>query len=107
MDRRRFISHITGATAVGAAANLDRTSARNASDETHAGNETRQVIYDVKGFSCITCAVGLEAMLRGFRGVTRAEASYPEHTVTIAFDEHVTNEDALEKFIGACGFSVV
>jgi hypothetical protein len=43
-------------------------------------------------------------MLRGFRGVTEASASYAENSVAIAFDEQLTSEHALKQFISACGF---
>lgn len=109
MDRRRFLCQITAATAAGAAASLELASVavpREARDTTPPEGETRSVTYQVKGFTCITCAVGLEVMLRGLNGVTRAIASYPANNVVIGFDEHVTNEKALKEFITACGFSV-
>jgi len=63
-------------------------------------------MYQVKGFTCVTCAVGLEVMLRGLRGVTRANASYPAARVVIGFDGELTNEKTLRDFISSCGFSV-
>lgn len=94
MDRRRFLSRLTAASAamgleVGCA---DRTSA------------TRRATYEVRGFTCVTCAVGLEVMLRGVRGVTEASASYAESRVAITFDEKLISEDALKQFIESCGF---
>jgi hypothetical protein len=35
-----------------------------------------------------------------------AAASYAENSVSIAFDDQVTSEDALKQFISVCGFSV-
>lgn len=95
MDRRRFLSRLTAASAavgldVGCGAGVTRAN--------------RRVVYQVRGFTCITCAVGLEVMLRGVRGVTEASASYAEGSVAIAFDEQLTSEDALKQFIGSCGF---
>ena len=60
----------------------------------------------VKGFTCITCAVGLEVMLRGLKGVTWAKASYPEANVAIGFDANLTSEKTLRDFIAKCDFSV-
>lgn len=40
--------------------------------------ETRTVTYRVKGFSCITCAVGLDTMLSRHKGIVRSESTYPE-----------------------------
>ena len=93
MDRRRFLSRLTAVGAAGAAVSIA------------TGAPTR-VTYQVRGFTCITCAVGLEAMLRGVRGVSNVSASYDTHTVTIAFDEQATSEDALKEFISSCGFLV-
>jgi copper chaperone CopZ len=93
MDRRKFIC---GASGAGAAAGLALA----------GGAAGRRVTYRIKGFSCVTCAVGLEVMLRGMKGVTAAKASYPEAKVVIDFDGRVT-EKALESFISECGFSVV
>ena len=69
--------------------------------------ETRSITYEVKGFSCITCATGLEVMLRQQKGVARANASYPEGRVVIGFDEALVSEDKLKSFIVECGFRVV
>jgi copper chaperone CopZ len=60
----------------------------------------------VKGFTCVTCAVGLEVMLRGLKGVTRAKASYAQANVKIGFDANLTSEKTLKDFVAACGFSV-
>jgi copper chaperone CopZ len=109
MDRRRFICQITAAAAAGAAANLELARVavpRETHGSTAAGEETRSVTYQIKGFTCITCAVGLEVMLRGLKGVTRANASYPANNVVIGFDEQVTDENELKAFIRVCGFSV-
>jgi copper chaperone CopZ len=95
MDRRKFICRITA----GSAAGLTLA-------EAAPPKENRSVLYKVKGFTCVTCAVGLEVMLRGLKGVTRATASYPEGNVTIGFDRNFTSEKTLKNFIENCGFSV-
>jgi copper chaperone CopZ len=61
----------------------------------------------VQGFTCITCAVGLEVVLKGFRGVTQAKAAYPEGKVVVAFDPAVTSGETIRTFINkATGFTV-
>jgi copper chaperone CopZ len=95
MDRRNFICSITTGTAAGLTL-----------AEAAPPKENRSVTYRVKGFTCVTCAVGLEVMLRGLKGVTRANASYPEAKVAIGFDANITSEKALKDFIANCGFSV-
>ena len=99
MDRRKFFCRVSGATAV--AAGLELNAAQKP-----APKQLRSVNYDVKGFTCITCAVGLEVMLRGLKGVAGAKASYPANKVSIKFDERVIAEEKVRKFIGECGFSV-
>ena len=98
MERRRFLRRLTAAAAASTAVGLELGCGERTA--------TRRVTYQVQGFTCITCAVGLEVMLRGLRGVAQADASYGEHSVAIAFDEQATSEDALKQFITACGFSV-
>jgi hypothetical protein len=95
MDRRKFICGIT----TGSAAGLGLA-------EGAAPKENRSVVYKVAGFTCIMCAVGLEVMLRGLKGITRAKASYPEAKVEIGFDQGFTSERVIKEFIGKCGFSV-
>ena len=96
MDRRNFLCRLTAATASGVGSAAADAGPKN----------TRTVTYPVKGFTCITCAVGLEVMLRGLKGVTRANASYPQATVVIEFDDHTIHEDGLKQFIQICGFTV-
>jgi copper chaperone CopZ len=92
MDRRRFLCRVTASAAGGTAFS--------------AQAETRSVKYAVKGFTCITCAVGLEVMLRGLNGIASAKATYPENQVVISYDAHVIAEDKIKEFIRVCGFSV-
>jgi copper chaperone CopZ len=68
------------------------------------GSET--VTYRVKGFSCVTCAVGLDAMLKKEKGVAWSKSSYPDGIVIIKFDPKVVNENSLKAFIADMGFAV-
>ena len=97
MDRRNFIQRVTAATATSVAATAQLAQAQDG----------KTVTFKVKGFTCITCAVGLEVMLREQKGVSKAKASYPEQRVTIGFDASVTTEDNLKEFINkTTGFTV-
>jgi hypothetical protein len=58
MIRRKFIGLITLVSA-GSMAAL----------ETVAGAEQKTVTYRISGFTCVTCAVGLETLLQKERGV--------------------------------------
>lgn len=94
MFRRNFLQRLTFASAstlAVAAAESDRN---------------RTVTYSVKGFTCVTCAVGLETMLGRQQGITRAEASYPKHNVVIEFNPHTVSEKTLKQYIAELGFTV-
>ena len=95
MIRRQFIqlatlASVSGLTAIGLA----------------EGGETRKVIYHVKGFSCITCAVGLDALLSRQKGIVRCHSTYPEGVVTIDFQPSVITENSIKSSISEMGFTV-
>ncbi len=71
-----------------------------------AGPRTTLVLQ-VKGFTCITCAVGLDTMLGKERGILSSRSTYPGGTVTVVFDPKESSEDAIRGFIAEMGFSVV
>lgn len=95
MFRRNFIQRITLAGATGLAG-IEAAQARS----------HKTLTCDVKGFSCPTCAVGLDTMLRGQKGVTRSLSTYPAGHVTIEFDPGAVTETALRTFIEEQGFHV-
>src|ERR1700761_6741750 len=64
MQRRRFVQMMTLAS-VGTVA----------AAELAYGREVRTVTYHVKGFTCVTCAVGLETLLRACKGVKTVKAT--------------------------------
>jgi len=66
----------------------------------------KTVIYQVKGFSCITCTVGLDALLNKQKGVLTSKSTYPEGKVTVKFDSHAIEEKSIEGFIAEMGFTV-
>ena len=70
------------------------------------GHESRTVTYRIKGFSCVTCAVGLETMLRQQKGVARAKASYPDANAIIEFDPALVSDHWIRAFIADQGFTV-
>lgn len=94
MQRRRFVQMMTLASAGTLAA----------AELAHA-SETRTVVYHVKGFTCITCAVGLETLLRQQKGVKGVKATYPEARVTVRYDPASLTEAALRGFISELGFT--
>ena len=59
--------------------------------------EQKTVTFRIAGFTCITCAVGLEVMLRRQKGVKSAQASYPDATVTIQFHPELVSDPRLHE----------
>jgi Cu+-exporting ATPase len=96
MFRRRFLQLATIAT-VGGLVRL----------EGMAAGAGTIVTFSVKGFSCITCATGLDTMLGREKGITSSKSTYPEGKVTVTFDPRQTSEAAIVKFITDLGFSVL
>ena len=94
MFRRQFLKVIGLASASGLA-----------TIGTMEASDTKTVKYHVKGFTCITCAVGLETMLRQQKGVAWAKATYPDAIVTIKFDSDSVSENTLRTFITDMGFT--
>ena len=96
MIRRRFLQLI----ALSSATTL-------APLEALASGKSKTVIYQVKGFTCITCAVGLDTMLGKQKGVLSSQSTYPEGKVTVRFDPDSTAESSIRAFINDTGFTVV
>ena len=95
MFRRQFMHRITWASA-SALAGVQATEA----------SERKTVIFRIKGFTCITCAVGLETMLRQQQGVVRAEASYPKANAVIEFNPAIVTDVSLKAYIAEMGFGI-
>ena len=94
MFRRRFLQ--LAMASVGSLAPL----------EGMATGTGKTVVYFVKGFSCITCATGLDTMLGQQKGITSSKSTYPEGKVTVSFDPHQISEQAIVAFIADLGFTV-
>ena len=95
MFRRRFLQLATMAS-VGGLAPL----------EGMAAGAGKTVTFHVKGFSCITCATGLDTMLSQEKGIHSSKSTYPEGKVTVSFDPSRTSGQAIIKFITGLGFTV-
>jgi Cu+-exporting ATPase len=65
------------------------------------------LILEVKGFTCITCAVGLDTLLGKEKGIVSSRSTYPEGKVMVVFDPKQCSEKAIREFIAEMGFSVV
>jgi copper chaperone CopZ len=94
MIRRQFIKLVALSGAVAAPL------------EALAGTDHTTMTYQVKGFSCITCAVGLDTLLGKERGVLSSQSTYPEGKVTVSFKPTTCSDEHLRKCIGEMGFTI-
>ena len=90
MIRRRFIQ-LAASVSVGGLTAL-------------AASERKTVTYRMQGFTCITCAVGLDVLLERQKGVISAHSSYPDARTTIVFHPELVSEAALKAAIEEMGF---
>ena len=95
MFRRRFLQLVTMASV-----------ARLAPLEAVSAAATQMAIYQVKEFTCITCATGLDTLLSQQKGIASSKSTYPEGKVTVAFDPNRITEQAIVAFITDLGFTV-
>jgi copper chaperone CopZ len=98
MDRRYFIQTLASG---GAGISLLASGAGESLPHADAS-----VTWIVKGFTCVTCAVGLQAILERQRGIARAAAAYPSGKVEIGFDSHVIGAAEIKRLIEEAGFKV-
>jgi copper chaperone CopZ len=105
MIRRQFIklASLTGATGLASFGALEAL--RDDPKSPAAAKPTREVSWHVRGFTCVTCAVGLETLLRREKGVVAADATWPQGMVTIRYDPGQVNEAALRSTIAELGFT--
>jgi len=97
MFRRRFLQFVPLATA--AILTPLKAAAK--------GKDKDQIVtFRVKGFSCITCATGLDTMLAQQKGVTSSKSTYPEGIVRVAFDPEEISTKRIASFITELGFTV-
>ena len=68
--------------------------------------KNQKLVYRVTGFTCVTCAVGLETILGREKGVTHVEAAYPSGIVKVEFDAAFLNDKSLRGLIEEMGFRV-
>ena len=106
MIRRQFIklATLTGATGVASFGAIGALRGDSATNTAHP-KDIETVTWHVKGFTCITCAVGLETMLRQEKGVVAANATYPQGVVTIQYLPDLVNQNALHLAIADLGFT--
>jgi Cu+-exporting ATPase len=100
MIRRRFLQLATLSSAASLAAlGMDNVSLAEAAAAT-------LVVYRVKGFSCPTCAIGLDTLLLQQKGVRSSKSTYPEGKVSVQFQPEVISESGIRALIEEMGFTV-
>jgi copper chaperone CopZ len=98
MHRRNFIWTLAGGCGVSTAVLTLRASEKEATEDS-------SVTWIARGFTCVTCAIGLETILQRQRGITRATASYPSGRVQIGFDSRaVVGLPEIKQLIESAGF---
>lgn len=104
MIRRQFIrlATLTGATSLASIGAID---ALREDPARASSKDLSTVTWHVRGFTCITCAVGLETLLRREKGVVAASATYPQGVVTIQYHSGLVTQDALRSTIAQLGFT--
>ena len=96
MIRREFMQ-LLALTGVGALHPLESAAASRA---------RATWIFAVKGFTCITCAVGLDTLLGKERGIISSRSTYPDGVVTVVLNPEETSEASVRTFIAQMGFTV-
>jgi copper chaperone CopZ len=71
-----------------------------------SASSTTTVIYQVKGFSCITCAVGLDTIYSRMKGIVSSHSTYPDGEVIVRFDPASITPDAVRAVITDYGFTI-
>ena len=90
--RRRFIQSI--ACGLGAIEAVEAAAA-----------QSKTVKYRIEGFTCVTCAVGLDTLLRDKKGILSSKSSYPERTAVIQFNPGLVSEKQIQGYIQELGFT--
>ncbi len=95
MFRRKFLQLITLAGAGGLSPL-----------ESIAGGAERTVTFRVKGFTCVTCATGLDTMLSRQAGIKSSQSTYPAAICKVVFNPDRVTEEWIASFIVDLGFTV-
>jgi copper chaperone CopZ len=103
MIRRKFLQ-LVALSGAGALAPLGAIAGTAAAADANARGKT--AVFQVKGFSCITCAVGLDTMFSRTKGILSSHSTYPEGEVTVRFDPGSINEAAVRAVITDAGFTI-
>ncbi len=65
------------------------------------------LLLQVKGFTCPTCAVGLDTLLVREPGIVSSHSTYPEGKVSVVFNPKESSKQVICNLIAEMGFTVV
>ena len=74
--------------------------------ESLAGATVKTTTFRVKGFSCVTCATGLDTMLSRQAGIKSSQSIYPAGICKVVFNPDRVTEERIASFITDLGFTV-
>jgi len=103
MIRRKFLQ-LVALSGAGALAPLEAIAGTASAVGVNAKGTT--AVFQVKGFSCITCAVGLDTMFSRTKGILSSHSTYPEGKVTVRFDPGMIADAAVCAVITDAGFTI-
>jgi Cu+-exporting ATPase len=101
MIRRKFIQ-LVALSGAGALAPFEAIVGSPSS----ADAKGKTAVFQVKGFSCLTCAVGLDTMFSRTKGIVSSHSTYPEGEVTVRFDPGMISDAAVRAVITDAGFTI-
>ena len=67
--------------------------------------KAQTITCKIKGFSCVTCAAGLDVMLRRNKGILRSHSTYPEAITTIEYEPGIIDTAKIQSLIAEMGFT--
>jgi copper chaperone CopZ len=74
--------------------------------ESLAGVAVKTTTFRVKGFTCVTCATGLDTMLSRQAGIKSSQSTYPAGICKVIFNPDRITEESIVSFITDLGFTV-
>lgn len=69
-------------------------------------NPTTEVVVEIEGLYCVSCAANIERSVSGVNGIREVEVKYPEGKGIFRFDEQIISINELIEKINNTGFTV-
>jgi copper chaperone CopZ len=62
------------------------------------------VTYKISGFTCVTCAVGLDVMLQRQKGISWSKSDYQAAKTSVCYQPDLVSDEAIRTAIADMGF---